>query len=569
MPTLALFDLLAQLPESTVYVNVWKLAAAAILFTLWVLFAQWVDRDTVAVNTFQIIWNTASIISGAVATALLLFLPEFVFALAAFVLINGAFMLAYVIHRNGLVLADDKVGTPAHFKRLMSEGFKSSKKKEKLEVKERVRITAADGRVVAIPEEDAEREQFALAQDLLFDALWRRANLVEVLPAGQASKVRVQIDGVVAERDPLTRPQGDAVLMFFKQAAGLNLEERRKPQKGQLMAAMGGEHRYDVIVRTNGSTAGEKLSLRVVGEERNYKIADIGFTEDQLTTIRELMDAEHGVILFSAPPGGGLTTTIYSFARSHDAFLQNIQMVEYEKDLEINNITQHVYEQSDDRPFTEELQRVVRTDPDVIVLPDIRERGVGPIASAAGSQKQIVYVALPARDLLDALRKWAGMVGDAKLIAASLLAITHQRLVRVLCPSCKTPYKPDPATLKKINMPADKVLYRPPEPQYDKQGNEILCQNCHGAGYVGRTGVFNMMVLDDDLRKVIAKGGSLTDIKTTAAKKGGFSLQQQALQKVFDGVTSIDEVVRVTRHRTAKAAAASSKKPRTPSPSAS
>ena len=547
MPTLALFDLLAQLPESTVYVNPWKLAAAAVLFTLWVLFAQWVDKDTVAVNTFRTVWNTASMICGTVAVALLFFLPAFVFGLAAFVLVNGVFMAAYVIHRNGLVVEADKVGTPAHFKRLMTEGFKNSKKKEKLEVKERVRITGADHEVVAIPEEDAEREQFGLVQDLLFDALWRHANSVEVAPAGQTSKVRITLDGVTSERDPLTRPQGDAVLLFFKRAAGLNMEERRKPQRGQILAALGDDHKYDVVVLTNGSTAGEKLSLRVIGDEKNYKITDIGLTASQVKSLRELMDAENGLILLSAPPGGGLTTTVYSLARSHDAFLQNIQTIEYEKEIQINNITQHVYKQSDERPFTDELQRVVRTDPDVIVLPQVREKAVGPIASAAASQKQIVYVAIPAKDLLDALRRWAGMVGDARLVAKSLLAVTHQRLVRVLCPSCKTPYKPDPETLKKINMPADKVLYRPPEPQYDKHGAEILCQHCHGAGYVGRTGVFNMMILNDDLRKVIAKGGSLNDIKAAAAKMGGFSLQQQALQKVFDGVTSIDEVVRVTR----------------------
>lgn len=567
MPTLALLDLLAQLPESTIYVSVWKLAAATVLFTLWVLFAQWVNTDTVAVNTFQTIWNTAVMLCGTVAAVLLFFLPEFVFGLAAFVLINGVFMMAYVIHRNGLVVEGDKVGTPTHIKRVMREGFKGSKKKDKLDVKERVRITGADGSVIGIPEADSEREQFALAQDLLFDALWRRANHVEVSPAGQASKVRVEVDGVGSDREALTRPQGDAVLAFFKKSAGLNLEERRKPQKGQIMAALGGEHKFDVVVRTKGSTAGEKLSLRVIGDEKDYKIADIGLTDDQLSTVRELMDAEHGIVLVSAPPGGGLTTTIYSLTRSNDAFLQNIQTVEYEKELDINNITQHVYEQSDDRPFTDELQRVIRTDPDVIVLPEVRERGVGPIVSASGSQKQVVYVALTARDLLDALRKWAAMVGNAKLIAASLLAVTHQRLVRVLCPSCKTPYKPDPATLKKINMPADKVLYRPSEPQYDKRGDEIVCQNCHGAGYVGRTGVFNMLVFDDDLRKVVASGGSLADIKTAAARKGGFSLQQQALQKVLDGVTSIEEVVRVTRPAKPAAGGASAK-PRADKPSA-
>ncbi len=547
MPTLAMLDLLAQLPESEVYIDPWKLLGMLVVFTLWALFAQWVDKDTVAVNTYRTIWNTVSMVTGTIAVILLLFLPSYWFGMAAFVLINGVVATIYIIHRNGLVVEEDKVATPAHIKRLFSEGFRSSKKKEKREISERVRITGADGKVAAIPEEDELREQYGLVQDLLFDAIWNRASFVEVVPAGQNSKVRLQIDGVTTERDPLPRPHGDSIVQFFKQVAGLDIEERRKPQKGQIMAAIGGDQRFDVIVRTGGSSAGEKLQLRIVGEEKNYKITDIGLTEEQLTVVREAMHAEHGLILLSAPPKNGLTTTVYSFARSHDAFLENIQMLEYEPELEVINITRCVYTPSDEKSFADELQRIIRTDPDVIVLPEIREKAAAPIACTAATRKQTVYVAIPSTDLFDALRRWASMVGDVKLLAASLSLVLHQRLLRKLCPSCKTPYKPDPATLQKINMPPDKVLYRPPEPQYDKHGNPILCQHCHGTGYVGRTGVFNMLVMDDELRKVIAGGGSLSDIKTVAARKGSLSLQQQALHKVFEGVTSIEEVVRVTR----------------------
>jgi type II secretory ATPase GspE/PulE/Tfp pilus assembly ATPase PilB-like protein len=547
MATIALLELLAQLPDSSIYVNPWKLGTAAVLFLLWVLIAQWIDKDTVAVNTFRTVWNVASMSCATIALVLLLLLPNFWAAIAAFVVIHLAFSLIYVVHRNGLVVEDDKVCTAAHFRRLMTEGFRGGQKKEKREIIERVRITGADREVVKIPQEEEEREQFGLSQDVLFDALWRRASLVEVIPVGQASKVRVSIDGVTSEREPLTRPEGDAILQFFKKVAGLNLEERRKPQKGQLLAVLGDTHRYDVVVRTNGSTAGERLSLRVVGDEKDYTVDDIGLTQKQLEVVREAMNAERGMILLSAPPGEGLTTSIYSFARSHDAFLQNIQMIEYERELAINNITQHVHKPTENKTFVADLQRVIRTDPDVIVLPEIREREAAPLAAKAATGKQIMYVAVKSLDLFDALKRWASMVGDAKLLAQSLLLVTHQRLVRALCSSCKTPYKPDSAMLQKINMPADKVLYRPPEPQYDKHGNPILCQNCHGTGYVGRTGVFNMLVVDDDLRKVIARGVSLADIKRAAMKKGALGLQQQALQKVFDGTTSIEEVVRATR----------------------
>ena len=570
MPTTALLELLAEVPGQ-VYVSPWKLLASVILFTLWVLFAQWVDKDTIAVNTYRTVWNVISMICGTVAAVLLLLLPEFLAAVPAFLVINIAFGTVYIVHRNGLVLEADKVGNAAHIKRVLTEGFRKDDKKEKREVSERVRITGANREVIKIPEEDLEREQYALAQDLLFDVLWRRANMVEMNPAGEATKIRVHVDGVAQERDPIPRGEGDGILHFFKQAAGLDLEERRKPQRGQILAAISDKHRYDVIVRTDGSTVGEKLSLRVIGPEKDFKIADLGFTEPQLETVRELMNSDRGIIVLSAPPRSGLTTTIYSVTRSHDAFLQNIQMVERESEMAINNITQHVFQPTEEKSFADEIQRVIRTDPDVIVLPDLREKAVAPVLSAAATKKQLVYVAVTALDILDALKKWAGMVGDAGLLARTLRAVTHQRLVRVLCPSCKEPYKPDAATLKKINMPADKVLYRVPKPQYDKKGELIVCQNCHGAGYTGRTGIYNMLVIDDELKRVIAGGGSLTDIRSAAMKSGSLSLQQHALQKVFDGVTSIEEVVRATRPPQpagARAAKPAAKKPTTDKTSA-
>jgi type II secretory ATPase GspE/PulE/Tfp pilus assembly ATPase PilB-like protein len=547
MAIVAVLDLLAQLPESTSYVHPVKLPVMVVLFAIWALFAQWVDKDTIAVNTYRGVWNLITMGTGVLAAALLLFLPLFLASVLAFVVINGVLMTLYVLHRNGLVSEEDRVCTPDHIKSVIQRGF-GKKKKEVEEVKERVRITAADKKVVPIPEEEVERHQFRLTQDLLFDALWRRAKVIELAPAGQTTKVTYLIDGIPTEREALARLDGDGVRTFMKRIAGLNLEERRKPQESRITVAMGGsKDRLLVVVRTGGSTAGEKLILRVLGEETRYKVTDLGFTGKQYETVRAIMDAQRGLAVLSAPRACGLTTTIYSFTRSHDAFLQNIQTLEYKKELEIDNVTQHVYQQSDDKTFFGELQKLVRSDPNVVVLPEVRDRESALAAANGAAKKQVVYVGLVGADVFEALGKWMALIGDAKLVAGSLLAVINQRLVRVLCSECKQPYKPDAQMLRKINMPADKVLYRPPEAQYDKHGNPILCQVCQGTGYVGRTGVFNILTMDDGLRQVIKAGGSLRDIQAYAAKTGMQGLQQQALQKVFDGITSIPEVVRVTR----------------------
>lgn len=538
-------ELLAQLPSSYAYVNPLKLVALVIAFALWAIIAQWVDKDTVAVNTYRILWNMIVLGVGAAALVVALFVPIFWLGFPLFIVINATTIVIYCVHRNGLVNEQDRVLTAAHFRRLREQGF--SKKKQVKEVKEKVRLTNCNRKVVAIPDEETEREQYRLTQELMFSVFWRRAAIVEVAPAGpQVAKVTFIVDGLPIEGDSMPRQEADLLVPYIKQMAGLNLEERRKPQKGEIMAAVG-DVKHKVIVRTDGSTAGEKMTIRVLYKEAEYKVPNLGFTSKQLQLVQATKEETKGLILLSAPAGGGLTTSIYSFTRNHDRFLQNVQTVEYEKEMELDNVTQNLFVPTAGTTFAERLLKLVRSDPDIIVLPELREREAAAIASKAASEKQKVYVGLIANDVFDALRKWIAMVGDKALVSKSLLAISNQRLVRVLCAECKQAYKPDPQMMSKLNLPDDKVLYRPPEPQFDKHGAPILCQACQGTGYVGRTGVYDWLGVDDGLREVIRRSTSMADIQNYAAKRGGTGLQSQALQKVLDGVTSIQEVARVVR----------------------
>ncbi len=526
------------------YINPLKLGGIFVVFTLWALIAQWVDKDTVVVNTFRLLWNLVLVGAGVVGTAVALLVPMYAIGFPAMIVVIFGASLVYVIHRNGLVEAEDSVLTPTHFRRLREEGL-SGKKKVK-EVRERVRISGVDGHV-EIPPEEPERTHYSLAQDLFFDSLWRRAALVEVAPAGQQeAKVQYEVDGVWLDGEAMDRGEADELIQYVKEIAGLDLEERRKPQKGMIKLTIG-ETKHETVIRTDGTTAGEKLTVQIRYDEVNFKVPDLGFNPPQLERVEATKEETRGLILLSGPSDSGLTTSIYSFVRNHDRFLQNIQTVEYEKELEIDNVTQHVFQPDDKHTFAERLLRVVRSDPDIIVLPEIRERQAAAIASKAAAEKQKVYVTVQAVDVADALRKWITAVGDKTLVAKGLLAVCNQRLVRKLCSQCKQAYKPDPQLMRKLNLPADKVLYRKPEPEYDKHGNPIICQACQGTGYVGRVGVFDWLPVDDNLRQVIRKGSSFKEIENYVAKRGGGGLQAQALQKVLDGVTSIQEVARVMR----------------------
>lgn len=546
-------DLLAQVPQGAILIQPFKLLALVLVFTAWAAIAQWVDKDAVAVNTYRILWNLITLSAGVVGLLVGLFIPIFWVGFPSmFVVVMGA-GLAYVLHRNALVPEVDKVLTATHFRRLREEGL--SRRKKVIEVKERVRLAGADRKAVPIPTDEVPREQFRLTQDLLFNAFWRRATVVEVAPAGpQAAKITYYVDGMPIEGDPIARADGDAMIQFLKQIAGLDLEERRKPQKGQITAAIG-DNKHRIFVRSDGSTAGERLSFQILRREGEFKVPDLGFTPRQLEIVQATKEDSKGLIVLTAPPKEGLTTTIYSFVRNHDRFLQNVQMLETEIELEIDNVTQQLVTPTETTTFGERLMKVVRSDPDIIVLPDLRDREAAAIAAKSASEKQKVYVSLPALDVFDGLARWLKLVGDKNLATKALLGVGNQRLIRLLCPECKQAYKPDSNMMRRLNLPEDKVLFRTPEPQYDKHGNPILCQACQGTGYTGRTAVFDWLVIDEGLRQLIRSADSLAEVKKYAIKRGGIGLQAQALEKVLAGQTSIQEVARVVKANSAPAAA--------------
>lgn len=539
-------ELLAQqVPINPIFISPLKLALMAGCFLIWVLYAQWLDSDTLRVNTFRIIWNLAGLGVGAASTLLLILVPNFWIGLGAFFVLFMALVISYTLHRNSLVRDEDKILTSTHIKEVLSGGF-GGKSKEPKAINVRVKLRDYDGGRVSVPDEAEEREQFRLTQELLFELLWLRGEAAKIIPAGETSEVTYQVDGLPRSREPLPREEADSILLYLKTLAGLNLEEHRKPQRNKIQAQIG-DDKKEIEVLTDGSTAGENLTLRVYGDERFFKVEHLGFTEEQLEKVVGLRDEHNGFVLITGPAGSGLTTSIYSFTRSHDAFLNNIQTLEYRIELPIDNVTQTEYVASAERPFSSDLQKLFRSDPDILVLPEIRDQASAIITAEGANKNTLVYSTIPASSTFSGLKKWIELVGDHTKAAKPLRAITNQRLVRKLCPSCREAYKPDPNTLKKLNLPSDTVLYRQGKPELDKRGNPIPCQHCQGEGYIGRIGIFDVLAVDDDLRKVIAGGKSIEEIQAYAAKRGGLGLQKHAMAKVMEGKCSIQEITRVLR----------------------
>ncbi|HUN80219.1 MAG TPA: ATPase, T2SS/T4P/T4SS family, partial [Phycisphaerae bacterium] len=268
-----------------------------------------------------------------------------------------------------------------------------------------------------------------------------------------------------------------------------------------------------------------------------------------------------GIVIVSGAKASGVTTSMYAMLKMHDAFLQNIHTLEIGKLMDVENVTQHIFDSLGGTvTFGKRLRSIIRTDPDIVMAGDTPDVETVQVAATAGKQGKRVYLGMTAKDVMTALGQYLQAVGDPALASVGLLAVTNQRLLRVLCTHCRKAYRPDPSLLKKGNLPQgeDRLFYRPPNPnevEVDKKGNALICSVCQGSGYLGRTGAFEILFVDDAVRKLIAANTPLANIKAEVRKKGMLFLQEVALHKVYDGVTSIAEVLRVTKADEAKAAA--------------
>jgi len=555
MDTTTFFVVLAALPQSGVYVNFYKLAVVVVLLLGWAAFIQWVDRDTDKVKTRRETWNMITL-AGGLAGFFVLIVPPwsgmlFFVGLGLFLVVAGGSALWYVIHRNGRVVASARVLTVDHFKRLLS-GDKGKRYMD--ERGQRIRLADSEGKVIQLETEDPDEQlDYYATQDFLYDMLWRRASDVDMLRKNERYRVVYRVDGVAAEKpEGVPLEEGERVFRYLKQAAGLNVEERRKPQVGGIHAALISQEGAmgQIEVHTSGSTAGERLRLRVRGETAVLRIHELGLMPQRLEIMKELIAKRATMVVFGAPRGCGLTTSMYAVVRAHDAFLNNIHAVERRPMAELDNITQHKYESSTSKvAYARLLQTVLRKEPGIILVGECNDRETAQIATRATEDRKI-YMGMEAKDTFEALTKYLNLVEDHKLAAKALSAVINQRLVRVLCPQCRQAFRPDPQTLKKLNLPADKIerFYRPPtEPILDKKGNEIICQNCQGTGYHGRTGIFEVLVVGDEVSKLIAEGAAIQKIKSACRRNKMYYLQEEGLFKVIDGTTSLNEVLRCLR----------------------
>ncbi len=548
--------LLAGGLEAGPYVDLIKIAVVVVLLFGWAAGAQWIDRDTDAVKTKREQWNLIVISGGAVATIVLLVPPWhgtlFVVGVLFWLLLAGGSMFAYVMHRNSRVVPTARVLTLGHVKRLFPGG--QGKKKAMKGKALRVQIADHTGQYAEVPDDPEEGLAFHAVQDLLYDLLWRRADNADLMPGKEKYRLVYRIDGVATERsEGIPVEDGERILKYLKKLAGLNVEEIRRPQVGRIEASVL-SHAGSVgstEVHTSGTTAGERLRLRIQADPRLLRLPELGLAPQRLKSLKAVLAKHTGMLLFSAPPQNGLTTTQYAVLRGHDAYMNNIHALERRPLAELDNMTQQHYEGSNtDVNYARMLQTVLRREPDIVMISECEDRETALIGTRAAAADRKIYMGIHANDTFDALSKYLALVGDRRQAAGALLGVINQRLVRILCTECREAFQPDTATLKKLNIPADKIerFYRPPsEPKRDRRGREILCRNCQGTGYIGRTGVFELLVADPAVAALVEQGAPINRIKAQCRKNKMYYLQEEGLLKVIDGTTSMNEILRCLR----------------------
>ena len=533
--------ILAQLTYGG-YISLMKFIPIVVLFYLWIMLINWVFVDTQAVRTKTNFWVGIVITTGVFCSVAWLLIPLYVIGLIIYIITMTTISMVYVMHRNGLVADFERILTAAHLKSILSNDSKKIEKSSK-----GFTFITANDNPIDIPEpKTRDAFGFQAACDLFNDAIWKRAEIIKLLPSGENYSVTYFIDGVTTNSDPKSKEDVDFLIHYVKQLADLDVNERRKPQKSKFKTKRGTES-VEWEVQTAGSTAGEQLLFKKLVAFTEMRIENVGLTEKQVEQIKTLRNNKSGLFLIAGSKGTGVTTAMYAFLKNHDPFLNSINTLEKRPAAEIESITQNFFTMSDTGTSTydKRLTSILRFGPDIVGVGDCDDAKTAMVA-ATWASKKMIYVTIDAQNCIEGLAKWIKLVNDKKLATENLVGIASPKLFRVLCDQCREAYQPNPETLRKLNIPANKVevLYRPGEVQYTRGGKPIICEKCQGTGYYGRTCVFETVVINEQMRDAIKEAKTAQEI-LSILRKGGMSLmQEEAIKCVVKGELSVNEVVR-------------------------
>ncbi|MDT9002177.1 type II secretion system ATPase GspE [Paucibacter sp. APW11] len=363
---------------------------------------------------------------------------------------------------------------------------------------------------------------------LLTQAAKDGASDIHIEPYERASSVRFRVDGTLREVVQPNRGLHAALISRLKIMAELDIAEKRLPQDGRISLRIGGRA-IDVRVSTLPSAHGERAVLRLLDKtESKFTLEGLGMDGDVLSAFKRQVQQPHGIVLVTGPTGSGKTTTLYASLQTVDTSTTNVLTVEDPIEYELPGIGQTQVNAKIDLTFAKALRAILRQDPDVIMIGEIRDFETAQIAIQASLTGHLVLATLHTNDAPSAVTRLTDMGVEPFLLSSSLLGVLAQRLVRKLCPACKKPESPPSAD--------GVVRYHP-----------VGCPECSHSGYKGRTGVYELMVADDKVRHLIHNRAAEAELYEAARAGGLRSMREDGERLVTLGITSAEEVIRVTR----------------------
>ena len=379
-----------------------------------------------------------------------------------------------------------------------------------------------------------------LVNSILAQAVKERISDIHIEPFEKHLSVRFRKDGVL--REVLTPPRRfqASIASRVKIMGNLNIAEKRLPQDGRIRRVVAGKE-IDVRLSTVPTTFGERLVLRILDRSSTLlQLPDLGMDGVNLEAMEDLITRPHGIILVTGPTGSGKTTTLYAALSRINTPDKNILTVEDPVEYQLNGIGQMQVNHKIDFTFASGLRAILRQDPDVVLIGEIRDVETAEIAVQASLTGHLVFSTLHTNDAASAFTRLVDMGVEPFLIASSVLATMAQRLVRVVCRDCRVAYEPSPAEMKSLGLD-----HLEPSDTFFRAGDG--CPACLETGYAGRNAIYEMMNVDDDVREMVMQKTDSNVIKRAAAAKGMRSLRQDGVEKVRKGLTTTEEVMRVTQ----------------------
>lgn len=394
-----------------------------------------------------------------------------------------------------------------------------------------------DDRKAVLVKSNGEISGVENARDILEEALLERASDVHIEPTEDEYGIRFRVDGIMHSRMTFSRVDGQRLVSALKTLAQIDVAEKRKAQDGRFRVRTG-DSDIDFRVATANSIFGEKLVIRILDRKAGLLgLSDLGMPQEMKDQFARVIQSRNGMILATGPTGSGKTSTLYSALSQLDAKRLNIMTIEDPVEYELSGATQIPVNVKAGVTYESGLRSLLRQDPDVIFVGEMRDAEAAQIALRAALTGHLVFSSLHTRDAIGTIIRLEEMGIERHLLASSLMVLIAQRLVRVLCPDCREPYPSKGDELHDIGLelPAGMTIHR-------AKG----CKKCNDTGYVGRTGIFEMVVFDEALRQAVNNGAQEVELIQLARAAGYRGFRENGGEKILDGITSVEEVLQAS-----------------------